>query len=131
VSDVAASLLNVWSCASSLGLRTRRGRTLLQQGESKDNLPTTVVVNVCPSHCRFQPISRDLEAIEGGPILRSQGGRAGSNPLAIAFTIDGKAYTTIDDGQTDCSQMRSTRTWRLASERQLLIISVERPLGVS
>ena len=61
VSDVAASLLNVWSCASSLGLRTRGGRTLLQKGESKDNLPTIFVVNVCPSHSRFQPISADIE----------------------------------------------------------------------
>ena len=61
VSDVAASLLNVWSCASSLGLRTRGGRTLLQKGESKGNLPTIFVVNVCPSHSRFQPISADIE----------------------------------------------------------------------
>jgi hypothetical protein len=61
VSDVAASLLNVWSCASSLGLRERGGRTLLQKGESKDKLPTTFVMNVCPSHSRFQPISADIE----------------------------------------------------------------------
>ena len=61
VSDVAASLLNVLSCASSLGLRARGGRTLLQTGESKDKLPTTFVTNVCPSHRRFQPISADIE----------------------------------------------------------------------
>jgi hypothetical protein len=61
VSDVAASLLNVWSCASSLGLRERGGRTPLQKGESKDKLPTTFVMNVCPSHSRFQPISTDIE----------------------------------------------------------------------
>jgi hypothetical protein len=61
VSDVAASLLNVWPCASSLGLRTRGGRTLLQKGESMDKLPTTLVVNVCPSRSRFQPISADIE----------------------------------------------------------------------
>ena len=61
VSDVAASLLNVLSCASSLGLRARGGRTLLQTGESKDKLPTTFVTNVCPSHSRFQPISDDIE----------------------------------------------------------------------
>jgi hypothetical protein len=61
VSDVAASLLKVWSCASSLGLRERGGRTLLQKGENKDKLPTTFVMNVCPSHSRFQPISADIE----------------------------------------------------------------------
>ena len=61
VSDAAASLLNVWSCASSLGLRTRGGRTLLQKGESKDKLPRIFVVNVCPSHSRFRPISADIE----------------------------------------------------------------------
>jgi hypothetical protein len=61
VSDVADSVLNVLSCASSLGLRARGGRTLLQMGESKDKLPTTVVTNVCPSHSRFQPISADIE----------------------------------------------------------------------
>lgn len=49
------------SCASSLGLRARGGRTLLQTGESKDKLPTTFVTNVCPSHSRFQPISDDIE----------------------------------------------------------------------
>jgi hypothetical protein len=61
VSDAAASLLNVWSCASSLGLRTRGGRTLLQKGESKDKLPRIFVMNVCPSHSRFRPISADIE----------------------------------------------------------------------
>ena len=61
VSDVAASLLNVWSCASSLGSRARGGRTLLQKGEMKHNLPTTFVMDVCPSHSRFRPISADIE----------------------------------------------------------------------
>jgi hypothetical protein len=61
VSDVAASLLNVWSCASGLGLGVRGGRTLLQKGESEHKLPTTFVMNVCPSHRRFQPISADIE----------------------------------------------------------------------
>src|SRR5215217_2169349 len=61
VSDVAASLLNVLSCASSLGLRARGGRTLLQTDESKNKPPTTIVTNVCPSHSRFQPISADIE----------------------------------------------------------------------
>jgi hypothetical protein len=61
VSDVAASLPNVWSRASSLGLGARRGGTLLQKGESKDKLPTTFVMNVCPSHSRFQPLSADIE----------------------------------------------------------------------
>jgi hypothetical protein len=61
VSDVADNVLNVLSCASSVGLRARGGRTLLQTGESKDKLPTTVVTNVCPSHSRFQPISADIE----------------------------------------------------------------------
>jgi hypothetical protein len=70
VSDAAASLLNVWSCASSLGLRERRGRTLLQKGESKDNLPTTFVMNVClvtAGFGRFQPISSDLESYRKRP----------------------------------------------------------------
>src|SRR5215212_4770328 len=61
VSDVAASLLNVLSCAPGLGLRVRGGRTLLQTDESKDKPPTTTVTNVCPSHSRFQPISADIE----------------------------------------------------------------------
>src|SRR5215211_4706430 len=61
VSDVAASLLNVLSCASSLGLRARGGRTLLQTDESKNKPPTTIVTNVCPSHSRFRPISADIE----------------------------------------------------------------------
>jgi hypothetical protein len=56
-----ASLLNVWSCVSSLGLRARGGRAVLQKGESKDKPPTTLVMHVCPSHSRFQPISADIE----------------------------------------------------------------------
>jgi hypothetical protein len=56
-----ASLSNVWSCASSLGLRARGGRTVLQKVESKDKPPTTFVMHVCPSHSRFQPISADIE----------------------------------------------------------------------
>jgi hypothetical protein len=70
VSDAAASLLNLWFCASSLGLRERGGRALLQKGESKDNLPTTFVMNVClvtAGFGRFQPISRDLESYRKRP----------------------------------------------------------------
>src|SRR5829696_4339069 len=60
-SDIAVRVLSVWFHALGLGSRERGGRTLLQKGESKDNLPTIFVMNVCPSHSRFQPITADIE----------------------------------------------------------------------
>jgi hypothetical protein len=58
MSNVAASLLIVWSSASSLGGSVEDARP--QKGESQHNTPTTVVLYVCASQSRFQPITRDL-----------------------------------------------------------------------
>jgi hypothetical protein len=59
-SDIAASVLIVLFHALGLGSRERGGRTRPQKGESQHNTPTTLVLHVCASQSRFQPITRDL-----------------------------------------------------------------------
>jgi hypothetical protein len=50
----------VWFHALDLGSRERGGRTRPQKGESQHNTTTTLVLHVCASQSRFQPITRDL-----------------------------------------------------------------------
>ena len=99
VSDVAANVLNVWPCASSLGSRAPGGRTLLQKGEMKHNLPTTFVMDVCPSHSRFRPISADIKrsrkpskearfrALKAVARVRIPSGLPGKAPIQRLFRV--------------------------------------------
>ena len=59
-SDIAASVLIMLFHALGLGSGERGGRTRPQNGESQHNTPTTLVLHVCASQNRFQPIMRDL-----------------------------------------------------------------------
>jgi hypothetical protein len=60
VSDVAASLLIVWSYAASPGSRERKGRMPPQKAENQHNVPTIFLLHACASHSKFQLITKDL-----------------------------------------------------------------------
>jgi hypothetical protein len=65
--DTAASVLIVLFDALGLGSGERGGRTRPQKGESQHNTPTTLVLHVCASQSRFQPITRDLGSCRKRP----------------------------------------------------------------
>ena len=83
-SDIAASVLIVLFHALGLGSGERGGRTRPQKGESQHNTPTTLVLHVCASQNRFQPITRDLGSSRKMPGFALSRRQRGSNPVGDA-----------------------------------------------